>query len=246
MGRLFSSYQGTYHVEWGVGPEAKKWKSKSIDAVARVVCETCNNGWMSDLDAQASATMSNMIRHGSAVSLLPIGIASIAMFAYKAAVVVNCAGNELGGPFFPPAERKRFSEDGHFLPGGIQIWLSTYRGPRLHGRYEGHYAKINTGRYRNFRVFVFTYTVGGEVGCLSNRDSPPTFVKPTSGIPCPFPCGRRTAEPFCGLPVSTSPTKQSTKLRDGGRTLPNSSPTERLGASVIKFCDLAKVTPLYT
>jgi hypothetical protein len=160
MGRLFSSYQGTYHVEWGVGPEAKKWKSKSIDAVARVVCETCNNGWMSDLDAQASATMSNMIRHGSAVSLLPIGIASIAMFAYKAAVVVNCAGNELGGPFFPPAERKRFSEDGHFLPGGIQIWLSTYRGPRLHGRYEGHYAKINTGRYRNFRVFVFTYTVG--------------------------------------------------------------------------------------
>jgi len=100
MGRLFS--KGTYHAEWGIGPEAKTWKSKSLDAVVRVVCETCNNGWMSDLDAEASATMSNMIRYGSAVSLLPIGIASIAMFAYKAAVVVNCA--ERGGrPILSPS-----------------------------------------------------------------------------------------------------------------------------------------------
>ena len=158
MGRLFSSYTGRYHVQWGVGPEAKTWKSKSIDAVARVVCERCNNGWMSDVDAEASATMSNMIRYGSAVSLLPVGIASIATFAYKAAVVVDCAGGG-GGPFFPPAERKRFSAGGQ-LPGGVQVWLSTIRTKRLHSHIRGHYAKINTGRYRHFRVFVFTYSVG--------------------------------------------------------------------------------------
>jgi hypothetical protein len=166
MGRLFSEqvisfskYSAPYNVEWETGPASKTWKSKSIDAVANVVCEVCNNGWMSDLDFEASATMSNMIRYGSAVSLLPLGVASIARFAYKAAVIVDC-GKSTGIPFFSPAERKRFSEGDHDIPKGVQVWLSTVRTTRLHGRYTGHYGKIKTGRFRHFKGFVFTYTVG--------------------------------------------------------------------------------------
>jgi hypothetical protein len=155
----FSKYSAPYNVEWGTGLATKTWKSKSIDAVANVVCEICNNGWMSDLDAEAAATMSNIIRYGSAVSLLPLGISSIARFSYKTAVVADCA-KSTGIPFFSPAERKRFSEGKHNVPSGIQVWLSTVRTTRLHGRYTGHYRKIKTGRYRNFKGFVFTYTVG--------------------------------------------------------------------------------------
>jgi hypothetical protein len=52
MGRLFSPYKGTYQVEWGLGEQGKKWKSKSVDAVANVVCKPCNEGWMSDIDRE--------------------------------------------------------------------------------------------------------------------------------------------------------------------------------------------------
>jgi hypothetical protein len=162
MGRLFLPHKGTYQVEWGTALKAKQWKSKYIDAVAKVVCKSCNEGWMSEIDAQASLTMSNMILHGAAVSLLPIGIASIAMFAYKAAVVIDYARRDPAGPFFPPAERKRFSEGDHFIPPGVQVWISSFRprGAHVHGSYSGHYGKIKSGKYRNFGFNVLTYAVG--------------------------------------------------------------------------------------
>lgn len=243
MGRLFSSYTGTYQVEWGVGSDAKKWKSKSIDAVARVVCESCNNGWMSDVDAEASATMSNMIRHGSGLSLLPIGIASIAMFAYKAAVVVDCGRREFDGPFFPPAERKRFSENGHFLPAGVQVWLSTIRSERLHGRYMGHYAKINTGTYRNFKVFVFTYTVGFLViqlvafrwgsRLLKRSSVTPYFLQADTwnlaSIPIWPPDGRSVAWPTSQYLTDASIHQIAERC---GRTFPSSFLADGLGRRV--------------
>lgn len=162
IGRLFLPYKGTYQVEWGSVSNAKRWKSKSIDAVAKVVCKPCNEGWMSDVDTQASLTMSNMILHGSAVSLLPIGITSIAMFAYKTAVVIDYARRDPAGPFFPPAERKRFSGGEHFIPPGVQVWISSFRprGTRVHGSYSGHYGEIKTGKYRHFKFYVLTYAVG--------------------------------------------------------------------------------------
>jgi hypothetical protein len=158
MGRLYSGYKGTYRVNWGLGSNAKAWKSKTIDAVAKVVCEPCNNGWMSDIDDAASYTMAQMIMYGSRVSLLPLGIESIARFAYKSAVVVDCANAQ--HPFFSAAERKRFSEGKHDLPRGVQIWLSRIRTQHVHGRYMGHYGKIHSGKYRNFGFNVLTYTVG--------------------------------------------------------------------------------------
>jgi hypothetical protein len=109
------------------------------------------------LDAEASITMANMIRHGSAVSLLPIGIASITAFAFKTAVVVDYAQRHQ--PFFSPTERKRFAE-GLYIPNGIQIWLSTFRSRQFFGQYFGHYAKLETGHSRGFKVYVFTYVVG--------------------------------------------------------------------------------------
>jgi len=162
MGRLFSPYEGTYKVEWGTLLNERQWKSKSIDAVAKVVCKACNEGWMHDIDVEASATMSNMILHGSAVSLLPIGITSIARFAYKAAVVIDHARRDPSGPFFPPAERKRFSEGDHSIPPGFQVWISSFRprGAGVHGSYSGHYGEIKTGKYRHFKFYVLTYVVG--------------------------------------------------------------------------------------
>ena len=96
IGRLFDDQEIIFYtIERGVKPEdTAHWKSRSIDAKASVVCEQCNNGWMSDLDAEASITMSNMIRYGWGVSLLPLGIAIVAAFAFKTAVVVDRASSK--------------------------------------------------------------------------------------------------------------------------------------------------------
>lgn len=112
---------------------------------------------MSQLDAAAASMMSNMIRHGSGTSLLPSGIVLMAIFALKTAIVVDCAGK--GIPFFSPADRRAFAT-GLLIPRGVQVWISTFRSPRVHGSYTGHYGKIKTGRYRNFDVYVFTYVAG--------------------------------------------------------------------------------------
>jgi hypothetical protein len=133
---------------------------------ANVVCESCNNGWMSDIDAEASATMANMIRYCSGVSLLPLGIATIATFAFKTAVVVDCTATHRSRQFFSHRDRKRFSQTLK-VPKGVQVWLSTIRTTRVHGRFTAHYAEIHAGRFRGFEFYVLTYSVGFLVIQLS-------------------------------------------------------------------------------
>jgi len=181
IGRLFDDQEINFYAIGGVTPEdTAHWKSRSIDAKASVVCEQCNNGWMSDLDAEASITMSNMIRYGSGVSLLPLGIATVAAFAFKTAVVVDLASSKRPHPFFSHADRKRFATS-LSIPRGVQIWLSLFHGKRLHGRYTRHYSTINTGHYKGFEVYIFTYVVGFLVVQLSafrwgSIAKPPRFV----------------------------------------------------------------------
>ena len=159
IGRLFSDYAGVFQVERSGAPATRRWKSRSIDATANVVCEQCNNGWMSDLDAEASIAMANMIRHGSGLSLLARGIASIAAFAFKTAVVVDCTVWHRPRPFFSHADRKRFAAT-LVIPRGVQVWLSTFRTRQIHGSFTAHYGEIHVGKCKGFEFYIFTYVVG--------------------------------------------------------------------------------------
>jgi hypothetical protein len=114
---------------------------------------------MSDLDSQASMTIANMIRYGSAVSMLPPGIATVAAFTFKTAVVVDCITTDRPRPFFSHADRKRFAATLE-IPRGVQVWLSTFHGPRVHGRFTCHYGQIRGGRFKKFEFYVFTYVAG--------------------------------------------------------------------------------------
>lgn len=64
----------------------RKWESTEIDWTARVVCENCNNTWMSDIESKhAKLVLTPLIRGEEDV---PIGVAtarSLAIFTFKTA-----------------------------------------------------------------------------------------------------------------------------------------------------------------
>lgn len=125
---------------------------------AHVVCETCNNTWMSDLDGEAKATMKDMIQYGAWISLLPRGIETIAAFAFKTAVIADQL-RPVDHPFFSHTARKRFAVSLD-IPVGVQVWLSFFKGKALSGNYITHSLKLRVGHYRAFEFYVFTYVAG--------------------------------------------------------------------------------------
>jgi hypothetical protein len=160
IGKLFADYKGIYSFRTGISEQTtNRWKSRSIDMKAHVVCEGCNNTWMSDLEQQARTTMKDMIRNAGWVSLLPIGISSIAAFAFKTAVVADHITPNRH-PFFSHSAREQFASTRQ-IPKHVQIWLGAFRGEHLlSGRYTSHYAKIRSTRFKSFEFYVFTYVAG--------------------------------------------------------------------------------------
>jgi hypothetical protein len=61
---------------------------KRLDHRAKVVCLSCNNGWMNDLENRARPTLKEMIS-GSGVSLTPDEQRDVATWAAKTAMCVE-------------------------------------------------------------------------------------------------------------------------------------------------------------
>src|ERR1700677_4836142 len=70
----------------------REWKSSELDWKAKVVCGPCNNTWMSEIESKhAKPVMTPLIKGDSA---FPIGSSeahSLALFAFKTAVVLDHA-----------------------------------------------------------------------------------------------------------------------------------------------------------
>ncbi len=124
IGRLYGEPTSPYSFNTRLSDgHYKSWKSRSVDLKAHVVCEPCNNTWMSDVEAEASKTMGNIITDAAPVSLLPLGIKSIAAFLFKTAVVADHTRPNIR-PFFPSV-RKRFAESLE-IPAGVQMWIASF------------------------------------------------------------------------------------------------------------------------
>src|SRR5713101_1714265 len=64
------------------------WSSEDLNWKARVVCETCNNTWMSNIETNAKSAMSGLIRGETGV-ISQSCADSIALFAFKTAVIFD-------------------------------------------------------------------------------------------------------------------------------------------------------------
>lgn len=152
--------RNTYEfVETGRGDiETRRYKAKSINITRPVVCERCNNGWMSEITNDAKKTLEGCIRYHRAVTLLPLGVLTISAFTFLKACVLDQSLDSK--PFFLPSVRAKF-RDTCITPDGVQIWMACYRNPdRTSGHTWHHTIKLHSGRFSGFDIFVFTYMIG--------------------------------------------------------------------------------------
>jgi hypothetical protein len=144
-----------------------EWRAVSVNLKAHVVCDTCNNRWMSDLETETKAVTSEMIVNGKSRSLSVKDIVIISAFAFKTAVVVDHMNmyskggrRPLTGSFFRRSDRENFRK---FLvfPDNVHIWLAEFReGDAASGRLRPYYFHNKTGPWKNFHFFVVSYVVG--------------------------------------------------------------------------------------
>jgi hypothetical protein len=114
---------------------------------------------MSELEDDASKALSDMMLHGAKVSLLPRGIAVLALFSLKCAIIANHMGPDRE-PFFSPFVRRRFRESLE-IPDGIQMWFGSFRGmSRYSGRFNIRYIKSSSDAAYDLDFYTFTFAAG--------------------------------------------------------------------------------------
>jgi hypothetical protein len=136
--------------------EVKQWTKKKLDEKANVVCQGCNNGWMSDLEGKTKLVIGDMALNGTAKVLQPAEVKVLAAFGFKCAVVTDLMhGNR--SPFFSRYERWTFART-LAMPPYVQMWV---------GRVGGHRGVSDLGFFSSpkgvrggFELAVFTYSIG--------------------------------------------------------------------------------------
>ena len=77
-------------MKWtGADGTVKEWRANGLDAKVKVVCDSCNNGWMSNPENAAKRFVQDMILDPKEVTLGPNELTLIAALAFKSAVIAD-------------------------------------------------------------------------------------------------------------------------------------------------------------
>lgn len=128
--------------------------SGSLDWKARVVCEECNGGWMSDIESNhAKPAMSDLIKGTPGILLSFSRTNSIALFAFKTAVVFDyMQRNRM--PFFARSVRNQFRES-LTVPPTVRMWMAGFV-PNGRGRVLTLYHAGELPSANRFELYVCT------------------------------------------------------------------------------------------
>jgi hypothetical protein len=140
--------------------EHRVWKRRKLDEKLPVVCQPCNNGWMSDLEnKEAKPAIKDLILSDKLVTLSPERLRSIARFAFKTAVIADHYSMSAGqSPFFSTVARYRFRETLQ-VPGGVQMWISAFK-ESGHGALRCVYHSSSAKARHGFELYALTFGVG--------------------------------------------------------------------------------------
>lgn len=131
-----------------------------LDWTAKVVCENCNNRWMSDIEnGHAKPALSDLIAGDSGLKV-PIDANraySMALFCVKTALVIDLISPN-APPFFRATERSDFRTS-LAIPPIVNIWMARLA-PRGKGRVNSGYGKTCITPTDIFRNYVCTFAAG--------------------------------------------------------------------------------------
>jgi hypothetical protein len=130
-----------------------------LDLKAKVVCKSCNEGWMSNMESQhARPAMERLITGvDTQFTFSHLRANRIALFAFKTAVIIDhmSRGNP---PFFCRSNRYRFAATGA-IPTNVQMWFAGFL-PMRSGRINADYREATVPRMGRLKLYICTYAIG--------------------------------------------------------------------------------------
>jgi hypothetical protein len=136
-------------------------RRRRMDVTAKVVCETCNNKWMSDLENRVKPIAEPLMLGQSSVALTFEDQATLTAWIMKTAIVVeHDAHVRYRRPrfFFSPAQRERF-RDTLDPPSTVVIWIARRIGnPKHWGHLRTLYVTPRTRHAKHLFGYVFTFS----------------------------------------------------------------------------------------
>jgi hypothetical protein len=136
----------------------KSWASDTLDFKARVVCEKCNNTWMSNIESQhAKPSMTDLMVGKQNVPISQSRAHSIALFAFKTAVIMDHVNPSRHIHFFSRKVRYRFRET-RDIPPNVMMWMAGH----LDAKHGGCFSIYHNGQYgpADIHLYVCNYVVG--------------------------------------------------------------------------------------
>jgi hypothetical protein len=162
--------------------DQRQWRTRAYDRQARIVCKTCNNGWMSELERSASELLDPRSLTGRLLSRDEQTL--LATWGFKTALTLNAA-QPLDQRTISIETARQFGRDRE-LPDGTYVWLASYTGGD--GQFPGYAGmgidlddrQDNRRGWRDLSVstfvvgpFVFqAFVVAPDVGEVQLRRTP--------------------------------------------------------------------------
>jgi hypothetical protein len=127
LGRLFS---GVSVEVQRTGPDLKSFRGRPFDLTVTVVCPSCNNGWMSDLENATKDLLLGLIA-GSPARLGIEQQVALARWAIKTSMVMEYTVGDRSLVYWREDERATFRQLPHAIPADVTVLIAAYGGSRL-------------------------------------------------------------------------------------------------------------------
>jgi hypothetical protein len=136
----------------------RQWSSHDIDMTAKVVCQKCNNEWMSGLEsAHAKPAMTDLIVGDKELTISEMQARGIAVFAFKTAVIAEHM-KRYRQRFYSREVRHEFAKALN-IPRNTQIWMAGFL-PMGSGHIHSCYHEGKIDSTNRIEMHVCTYSVG--------------------------------------------------------------------------------------
>lgn len=163
------------------GQGLRRYKARVLNRKLPVVCAKCNNGWMSDMENKhAKPAMEKLVLSDKGAVLSPQQLTSIALFAFKSAVIADHTPLQSldRSPFFTMQQRAAF-RDSFRIPGNVQMWLGAFK-EEGHGIFRAIYYPCPPESNPGFEVYAATFGAGflifQVVACRWTKNGPFGYV----------------------------------------------------------------------